>query len=35
VLELVRIKLGPIKIGTLPIGKWRMLTRAEVAALRT
>jgi 23S rRNA pseudouridine2605 synthase len=34
VLELVRIKLGPIAIGALPIGTWRMLTRAEVAALR-
>ena len=33
VLELERIKLGPIAIGTLPIGKWRMLTGAEVAAL--
>jgi 23S rRNA pseudouridine2605 synthase len=33
VLELVRVKLGPIAIGTLPIGKWRKLTRAEVAAL--
>ena len=34
VLELVRIKLGPIAIGTLSIGTWRMLTHAEVAALR-
>jgi len=33
VLELVRVKLGPIAIGTLPIGKWRLLTRAEVNAL--
>ena len=33
VVKLVRIKLGPIAIGTLPIGKWRMLTRAEVATL--
>jgi len=32
VLELVRIKLGPIAIGTLPIGTWRTLTSAEVAA---
>jgi pseudouridine synthase len=33
VLELVRIKLGPIEIGTLPIGTWRRLTPAEVARL--
>jgi len=35
VLELVRVKIGAIGIGTLPVGTWRMLTRAEVAALRT
>ena len=34
VLKLVRVKIGPISIGTLPIGKWRPLTRAEVAALK-
>jgi pseudouridine synthase len=33
VLELVRIKLGPITIGTLPVGTWRMLTPVEVAGL--
>lgn len=33
VQELVRIKLGPIAIGRLPIGKWRTLTPAEVASL--
>ena len=33
VLELVRIKVGRIAIGTLAIGKWRLLTRAEIAAL--
>jgi len=33
VLELVRIKLGPIAIGRLPIGKWRTLTPAEVKSL--
>ena len=32
VLELVRVKLGPIAIGTLPIGKWRLLTPREVAS---
>ena len=30
VLKLVRVKVGRIAIGTLPIGKWRLLTRAEV-----
>ena len=34
VLKLVRVRIGPIAIGTLPIGKWRLLTRAEVAALK-
>jgi 23S rRNA pseudouridine2605 synthase len=33
VLKLVRIKVGQIAIGTLPIGKWRLLTRAEVTRL--
>ena len=35
VLKLVRVKVGAIGIGTLSIGKWRLLTRAEVAALGT
>jgi pseudouridine synthase len=34
VLKLVRVKVGPVAIGTLQIGKWRLLTRAEVAALK-
>jgi 23S rRNA pseudouridine2605 synthase len=33
VLKLVRVKIGSIGIGTLPIGKWRMLTSDEIAAL--
>jgi 23S rRNA pseudouridine2605 synthase len=33
VLKLVRVKVGGIAIGTLPIGHWRMLTRGEVASL--
>jgi pseudouridine synthase len=33
VLKLVRVRIGPLRIGTLPIGKWRQLTRAEVEAL--
>ena len=34
VLELVRVRIGPVGIGTLPIGTWRLLTRAEVRALK-
>ena len=34
VLKLVRIRIGGISIGTLPIGKWRRLTRAEIASFR-
>jgi pseudouridine synthase len=33
VLKLVRVKIGPVRIGTLLIGKWRPLTQAEVRAL--
>lgn len=33
VLKLVRVKVGSIGIDALPIGKWRVLTTAEVAAL--
>jgi pseudouridine synthase len=33
VLKLVRTAIGPIRIGDLPIGKWRSLTEAEAAAL--
>jgi pseudouridine synthase len=33
VLKLVRVKLGRIAIGTLPIGRWRRLTPSEVASL--
>jgi 23S rRNA pseudouridine2605 synthase len=34
VLKLVRTAIGPIRIGELPIGKWRRLTAEEVGALR-
>ena len=34
VLKLVRVKIGSIAIGKLQIGKWRMLTDAELRALR-
>jgi pseudouridine synthase len=33
VLKLVRTGIGPVRIGELPIGKWRALTPDEVAAL--
>jgi len=34
VLKLVRTAIGPIRIGDLPIGRWRELTDDEVRALR-
>ena len=34
VLKLVRVKIGPLAIGKLPIGTWRLLTAAEVAAFK-
>ena len=33
VLKLVRVKIGPLAIGKLPIGKWRPLTPSEVQAV--
>ena len=33
VLKLVRVRIGGLAIGGLPIGKWRLLTAAEVASL--
>jgi pseudouridine synthase len=33
VMKLVRTAIGPIRIGELPIGKWRKLREEEVAAL--
>ncbi len=34
VTRLVRIREGALELGTLPTGKWRYLTDAEVAALQ-
>jgi 23S rRNA pseudouridine2605 synthase len=34
VLKLVRVRLGPLSIDTLPIGHWRELTAAEVRMLK-
>jgi 23S rRNA pseudouridine2605 synthase len=33
VLKLVRTAIGPVRIGDLPIGKWRKLTDEEAQAL--
>jgi 23S rRNA pseudouridine2604 synthase len=33
VTDLVRIRVGPVRLGDLPEGKWRHLTRAEREAL--
>jgi pseudouridine synthase len=33
VLKLVRTSIGPVRIGDLEIGKWRHLTKEEVALL--
>ena len=33
VLKLVRVKIGPVSIGTLPIGRWRHLSPREVRAI--
>ena len=32
VLRLQRVAVGPVRLGELPLGKWRMLNRAEVAS---
>jgi 23S rRNA pseudouridine2605 synthase len=34
VIKLVRVAIGPVRIGNLEIGKWRHLTAAEVHLLR-
>ena len=34
VVQLRRIAFGPVTLGDLPVGRWRTLTPAEVAALR-
>ena len=35
VQRLVRVRVGPIELGDLPVGAWRPLTRAELRRLRT
>ena len=34
VLKLVRVKVGSVRIGSLPIGQWRPLTETEVRGLQ-
>jgi len=34
VLRLIRVRIGLLKLGDLPKGKWRELSQGEVAALR-
>ncbi len=35
VLRLVRVAIGPLELGTLAKGQWRMLTAGEVQSLKT
>jgi 23S rRNA pseudouridine2605 synthase len=32
VLRLQRVAVGPVRLGELPLGKWRMLSRAEITS---
>jgi 23S rRNA pseudouridine2605 synthase len=34
VIKLTRVRVGPIRLGELPSGKWRELTEVEVDAVR-
>jgi 23S rRNA pseudouridine2605 synthase len=33
VLRLQRVRIGPIKLGELPPGRWRILTEPEIQSL--
>jgi 23S rRNA pseudouridine2605 synthase len=35
VRRLIRIRIGPLELGDLPVGKWRYLTEREVRRLRS
>jgi 23S rRNA pseudouridine2604 synthase len=35
VVDLMRVRVGPLKLGDLPEGKWRPLSAEERAALIT
>lgn len=34
VIKLMRTRIGPLKLGRLPAGKWRMLSDSEVTSLK-
>jgi 23S rRNA pseudouridine2605 synthase len=34
VRRLIRVRIGPLKLQDLPVGKWRRLTKREVRALK-
>lgn len=34
VRRLIRIRIGPLELGDLPVGKWRYLTKEEIKRLR-
>jgi len=34
VQRLIRVRIGPLELGDLPVGKWRHLTKEEVRQLR-
>jgi len=33
VLQLIRLGIGPLRLGNLPVGKWRYLTDEEISSL--
>jgi 23S rRNA pseudouridine2604 synthase len=35
VMDLLRVRIGPLQLGDLPEGKWRLLTAAERQAMIT
>ncbi len=35
VRRLIRVRIGPIELGALPVGEWRELSEREVVALKT
>jgi 23S rRNA pseudouridine2605 synthase len=35
VRRLIRVRIGPLELGDLPVGKWRYLTQGEVKRLRS
>ena len=35
VRRLIRVRIGPLELGDLPVGKWRYLTKREVKRLRS